>query len=73
MLILSPSNDVRDYSSADSTQGIEIDEEKLLNMEDRLLQEVVAMARLNLSNDEVLKEFLNNIVDDEVTMKHPTN
>ncbi len=73
MLILSPSNDVRDYSSADSTQGIEIDEEKLLNMEDRLLQEVVAMARLNLSNDEVLKEFLNNIVDGEVTMKHPTN
>ncbi len=73
MLILSPSNDVRDYSSADSTQGIEIDEEKLLNMEDRLLQEVVAMARLNLSNDEVLEEFLNNIVDGEVTMKHPTN
>jgi len=73
VLILSPSNDVRDYSSADSTQGIEIDEEKLLNMEDRLLQEVVAMARLNLSNDEVLKEFLNNIVDGEVTMKHPTN
>ncbi len=73
MLILSPSNDVRDYSSADSTQGIEINEEKLLNMEDRLLQEVVAMARLNLSNDEVLEEFLNNIVDGEVTMKHPTN
>jgi len=73
VLILSPSNDVRDYSSADSTQGIEIDEEKLLNMEDRLLQEVVAMARLNLSNDEVLEEFLNNIVDGEVTMKHPTN
>jgi len=68
VLILSPSNDVRDYSSADSTQSIEIDEEKLLNMEDRLLQEVVAMARLNLSNDEVLEEFLNNIVDGEVTI-----
>jgi len=73
VLILSPSNDVRDYSSADSTQGIEIDEEKLLNMEDRLLQKVVAMARLNLSNDEVLEDFLNSIVDDEVAMKHPTN
>ncbi len=73
MLILSPSNDVRDYSSADSTQGIEIDEEKLLNMEDRLLQKVVAMARLNLSNDEVLEDFLNSIVDDEVAMEHPTN
>ena len=54
------------------TQGIEIDEE-LLDMEDRLLQEEVAMARLNPSNDEVLKEFLNNIVDDEVTRKHSTN
>jgi len=73
VLILSPSNDVRDYSSADSTQGIEIDEEKLLNMEDRLLQKVVAMARLNLSNDEVLEDFLNSIVDDEVAMEHPTN
>ncbi len=73
MLILSPSIDVRDYSSADSTQGIEIDEEKLLNMEDRLLQEEVAMARLNPSNDEVLKEFLNSIVDGEVAMKHSNN
>jgi len=28
-----------------------------LNMEDRLLQEEVAMARLNPSNDEVLEDF----------------
>ncbi len=55
------------------TQGIKIDEKKLLNMKDRLLQKEVAMARLNPSNDEVLKEFLNSIVDDEVTMKHPNN
>ncbi len=55
------------------TQSIEIDEEELLNMEDRLLQEEVAMARLNPSNDEVLKEFLNSIVDGEVAMKHPNN
>ncbi len=73
MLILSPSNGVRDYSSADSTQGIEIDEEKLLNMEDRLLQEEFAMARLNPSNDEVLREFLNNIIDGEVAMEHSNN
>ena len=73
MLILSPSNDVRDYSSADSTQGIEIDEEKLLDMEDRLLQEEFAMARLNPSNDEVLREFLNNIIDGEVAMEHSNN
>ncbi len=55
------------------TQGIEIDEEELLDMEDRLLQEEVAMARLNPSNDEVLEEFLNSIVDGEVTMKHSNN
>ena len=73
MLILSPSIGVRDYSSADSTQGIEIDEEKLLDMEDRLLQEEVAMTRLNPSNDEVLEDFLNSIVDGEVAMEHPTN
>ncbi len=73
MLILSSSNDVRDYSSADCTQSIEIDEKKLLNMKDRLLQKEVAMTRLNSSNDEMLKDFLNSIVDDEVTMKHSTN
>jgi len=42
-------------------------------MEDRLLQKEVAMARLNPSNDEVLEEFLNSIVDGEVAMKHPNN
>ena len=73
MLILSSSNDVRDYSSADCTQSLEIDEKKRLNMKDRLLQKKVAMTRLNSSNDEVLKDFLNSIVDDEVTMKHSTN
>jgi hypothetical protein len=55
------------------TQSIEINEKKLLDMEDRLLQEEVAMARLNPSNDEVLKEFLNSIVDGEVAMEHPNN
>ena len=55
------------------TQSIEINEKKLLDMEDRLLQEEVAMARLNPSNDEVLKEFLNSIVDGEVAMEHSNN
>jgi len=73
VLILSSSNDIQDYSSADSTQSIEINEKKFLNMKDRLLQKIVAMTRLNLSNDEMLKKFLNNIVDDEMTMKHSTN
>jgi len=42
-------------------------------MKDRLLQKKVAMTRLNSLNDEMLKNFLNSIVDDEVTMKHSTN
>ena len=42
-------------------------------MKDRLLQEKVAMARLNPSNDEVLKEFLNSIVDGKMAMKHSNN
>ena len=73
MLILSSSNDVRDYSSADCTQSIEIDEKKLLNMKDRLLQKEIAMARLNSSNNEMLKKFLNSIIDDQVAMKHSNN
>jgi len=73
VLILSSSNDVQDYSSADFTQSIEINEKKLLNMKDKLLQKIVAMTRLNLSNDKMLKKFLNNIIDDEMTMKHSTN
>jgi len=55
------------------TQNIEIDEKKLLNMKDRLLQKEIAMARLNPSNNEVLKEFLNSIIDGQVTMKHSNN
>ncbi len=55
------------------TQGIEIDEEELLDMEDRLLQEEIAMARLNPSNNEVLEEFLNSIIDGQVAMEHSNN
>jgi len=46
------------------TQGPEIDEEKLCEMKDRLLQEKLAMARLNPSGDEVLEGFLDSIIDD---------
>ncbi len=55
------------------TQSIEIDEKKLLNMKDRLLQKEIAMARLNSSNNEMLKKFLNSIIDDQVAMKHSNN
>jgi len=46
------------------TQSLEIDEEKLCEMKDRLLQKKLAMTRLNPSGDEVLKGFLNSIIDD---------
>ncbi len=52
------------------TQSIEIDEKKLLNMKDRLLQKKIAMTRLNSSNNEMLKKFLNSIINDQMTMKH---
>jgi len=43
-------------------QSIKIDEKKLLNMKDKLLQKKVAMTELNSSNNEMLKKFLNNII-----------
>jgi hypothetical protein len=53
------------------TQSIEIDEEKLYEMKDKLLQEELAVARLNPSNDEVLKHFLNSSIDGHVLMEQP--
>jgi len=53
------------------TQSIEIDEEELCEMKDKLLQEELAVARLNPSNDEVLKHFLNSFIDGHVLMKQP--
>ena len=55
------------------TQSIEIDEKKLCEIKNRLLQKKIAMARLNPSNNEVLKEFLNSIIDGQMTMKHSNN
>ena len=46
------------------TQSFEIDEKKLCKMKNRLLQKKLAMTRLNSSNDEMLKRFLNSIIDD---------
>ena len=37
---------------------------ELCGMKDRLLQEELAMARLNPSGDEVLEGFLDSIIDD---------
>ncbi len=51
------------------TQGIEIDEEKLCEMKDRLLQEEIAIARLNPSSENVLNEYLNS--DGQVLLELP--
>ncbi len=51
------------------TQSIEIDEEELCEMKDKLLQKELAVARLNPSNDEVLEHFLNSSVDGHVLME----
>lgn len=51
------------------TQNIEINEKKLLNMKDKLLQKKVAMTRLNSSNDKMLKKFLNSISNKQMSLK----
>ncbi len=43
------------------TQGIEVDEEELCEMEDRLLQEEIAMTRLNPSSEDIVNEYLDSI------------
>lgn len=45
------------------TQNIEINEEKLCDLKDRLLQKKLAMTRLNSLSDEVMKKFLNSIIN----------
>ncbi len=53
------------------TQGVEIDEEELCEMENRLLQEEIAMTRLNHSSDDTLNEYLNSIIDGQVLLELP--
>jgi hypothetical protein len=43
------------------TQRIEIDEEELCEMKNRLLQEEIAMTRLNPSSENTVNEYLNSI------------
>ncbi len=38
-------------------------------MEDRLLEEKIAMARLNPSSENTLNEYLNSIIDGQVLLK----
>ncbi len=51
------------------TQSIEIDEKKLCEMKNRLLQEKLTVTKLNSLNDEMLKHFLNSFVNDHMLMK----
>ncbi len=53
------------------TQSVEVDEEKLCEMEDRLLQEEIAMTRLSPSNEDTLNEYLDSIIDGQVLLKLP--
>ena len=53
------------------TQNVEIDEKKLCEMKDRLLQEEIAMARLNPSSENILNEYLNSVIDGQVLLKLP--
>ncbi len=53
------------------TQGIEVDEEELCEMEDRLLQEEIAMTRLNPSSEDILNEYLDSVIDGQVLLELP--
>ncbi len=53
------------------TQGVEVDEEKLCEMKDRLLQEEIAMARLNPSSEDTLNEYLDSVIDGQVLLELP--
>ena len=80
----SPADGQRSFSSAESsepvrelkkrlryTQGVEVDEEELCEMEDRLLQEEIAMTRLNRSSEDTLNEYLDSIIDGQVLLELP--
>jgi len=53
------------------TQGIEVDKEELCEMEDRLLQEEIAMTRLNPSSEDILNEYLDSVIDGQVLLELP--
>ncbi len=80
----SPADGQRSFSSAESsepvcelekrlryTQSVEIDEEELCKMKNRLLQEEIAITRLNPSSDDTLNEYLNSFIDGQVLLKLP--
>ncbi len=40
-------------------------------MEDRLLQEEIAMTRLNPSSENILNEYLDSVIDSQVLLELP--
>jgi len=50
-------------------QSVEINEKKLCEMKDRLLQEEIVMARLNSSSENILNEYLNSVINDQMLLK----
>jgi len=50
-------------------QSVEIDEKKLCEMKNRLLQKEIAMARLNSSSENILNEYLNSVIDGQMLLK----
>ncbi len=51
------------------TQSVEIDEKKLCEMKNRLLQKEIVMARLNSSSENILNKYLNSVIDDQMLLK----
>ena len=58
-----------DAASLRYTQSVEIDEKKLCEMKDRLLQKEIAMTRLNSSSENILNEYLNSVIDGQVLLE----
>jgi hypothetical protein len=52
-------------------QSVEIDEKKLCEMKNRLLQKEIVMARLNSSSENILNEYLNSVIDGQMLLKLP--
>ncbi len=50
-------------------QSVEINEKKLCEMKYRLLQEEIVMARLNSSSENILNEYLNSVINDQMLLK----
>jgi len=51
------------------TQSVEINEKKLCEMKNRLLQKKIVMTRLNSSSKNILNEYLNSIINNQMLLK----